>query len=80
MESLKKRSASSIFSSRLYSICKYSLHSEKTANLLVKFCNIIINKCYYPEQWLNILDIMIEKEKGPTLGKLQTIQLIEADM
>jgi len=41
--------------------------------MLVKFYNIIINECYYPERWLNILDVMIEKE-------LQIIQLIEADL
>jgi hypothetical protein len=73
VESLKKRSASLIFSFRLYSIYKCSLYSKKITNLLVKFYNIIVNECYYPEQLLNILDIMIEKGKEPTLGKLQTI-------
>jgi len=29
---------------------------------------------------MKILDIIIEKGKGPTLSKLRTIQLIEADL
>ena len=29
---------------------------------------------------MKILDIVIEKDKGPILGKLRTIQLIEADL
>ena len=39
---------------------------------------IISNQCY-PKRWLNILNNMLEKGKGPVLGKLRTIQLVEAD-
>ena len=31
-------------------------------------------------KWLKILDVTIEKGKGLVIGKLRTIQLIEADM
>jgi len=48
--------------------------------ILIRFYNIIIQECYYPFRWLNMLDIMIEKGKGPILGKFYTIQLIEADL
>ena len=48
--------------------------------ILTSYYNKIVKTCYYPKRWLSILDVMIEKGKGPRLGKLQTIQLIEADM
>ena len=35
---------------------------------------------YYVSRWRKILDTIIEKGKGPILGKLRTIQLIEADL
>ena len=34
----------------------------------------------YVKRWLNIVDVMLEKGKGPTLGKLRTITLIEGDL
>ena len=48
-------------------------------NILVGFHNLIIKNGYFPRKWLNILDSMIGKGKGMTLGKLRIIALIEAD-
>ena len=46
----------------------------------MSFCNTILNKGYYTEKWLNLVDVMLEKGKGPRLGKLQIISLIEGDL
>lgn len=35
---------------------------------------------YYVKRWEKILDCIVEKGKGPILGKLRIIQLIEADL
>ena len=59
---------------------KYILGSKRISYILTTFYNKIVKACYYPERWLLVLDIMIKKGKGPKLGKLRTIQLIEADM
>jgi len=59
---------SSIFLSRIYAIYKCALVSEKITTMLIKYYNIIIEEYYYLECWLSILDVMIEKVKGPTLG------------
>ena len=32
---------------------------------------------HYPERWLQTHNIILEKGKGPVLGKLRTIQLVE---
>ena len=45
----------------------------------MKYYNVIVMKGFYPSRWLKILDIILEKGKRPVLGKLCTIQLIEAD-
>jgi len=76
----KKNSASSIFSKRTYSIYKCSIGSERMTDILIDFYNTIIEIGYYPERWLNIIDVMLEKGKGPKLGKLRTITLIEGDL
>jgi len=76
----KKTSASSIFSQRTYAIYKCALESERMSENLIKFYNIIITKGYYPKRWKNITDVILEKGKGPKLGKLRTITLIEADL
>ena len=31
-------------------------------------------------RWLKVLDVILEKGKGPIIGKLRIIQLIEADL
>ena len=69
----KKRRTLSIFSSRTYTVYKYSLASERFTNAIVEFYNIIISECHYLNRWLDILEVLIEKGHGPTLGKLRTI-------
>ena len=76
----KKNSASSIFSKQTYSIYKCALGSKRMTDILVEFYNIILDKGYYPERWANIVDVMLEKGKGPQLDKLRTITLIEGDL
>ena len=46
---------------------------------LVACYNLIISNKFYPERWLKILNTMLEKGKGPRLGKLRTSKLVEAD-
>ena len=48
--------------------------------ILVEYYNILIREGYYPKRWLNILDVILEKGKGPIIGKLWTIILIEVDL
>ena len=48
-------------------------------SLLVKYYNQCLMREFYPNRQLKALDITLEKGKGPVLGKLRTIQLIEAD-
>jgi len=75
----KKQSLSSVFSKKNYSLYKYSIQSELITELLVKYYNAIIIKEFYSLRWLKTLNIILEKGKGPVLGKLRMIQLIEAD-
>ena len=48
--------------------------------ILVVFCNTIIRHGIYSKRWLKVLDIILEKGKGPILGKLYTIKLIETNL
>ena len=41
--------------------------------ILVAYYNILMNKGYYPKQWLKILDTILGNGKGIILGKLRTI-------
>ena len=49
-------------------------------NILVNFCNIILDKGYYLERWTIIVDVILEKGKGLKLSKLRTITSIERDL
>ena len=48
--------------------------------IFILFYNTLIKNCYYLQQWLKVLDVILEKGKGPVIGKLRTIQLIETDL
>lgn len=48
--------------------------------MLVNYYNLIIKHQFYLQHWLDTLDVVIEKGKGPILRKLRTIQLLEADL
>ena len=76
----KKKSSSSKFSSRTHAACKRALGSELMTLVLVKNCNIIVKASHYPARWRKILDAILEKGKGPMIGKLRTIKLLEADL
>ena len=52
---------------------KYALESEKMTSILVRFYNTIVKKGYYPKRWIKLLAIILEKGKGPIIGKLRTI-------
>ena len=43
-------------------------------------CNIMIRNSMYQNRQFKALDVIAEKGKGPTVGKLRIIQLIEADL
>ena len=76
----KRQSTSSIFSNRTYSVYKCALENDIMTSILVKFYNTLIKHRIYLKRWLKILDIILEKGKGPIIGKLRTIQLYEADL
>ena len=59
---------------------KCSIENERLTNILIKFYNLIMEQNYYLNWSKKILNIIIEKGKGPTLRKLRTIQLIEVDL
>ena len=44
--------------------------------LLIVLYNVVLNKSYYLELEQNIVVVILEKGKGPQLGKLRTIMLI----
>jgi len=76
----KRSSISSIFSKRTYAVYKCALDSKRMINVLIRFYNLLLRNRYFPKRWLDILDVMIGKEKGLVLGKLCIITLIEADL
>ena len=76
----KKISTSSIKLKRTHAVFKYALHCTKFTEMLLHFYNTIITKEYYLNRWTNIIEVMLEKGKGPIINKICTIQLIEADL
>ena len=76
----KRSSVSSIFSKRTYAVYKCALDSERMTNVLIRFYNLLLRNGYFPKRWLDILNVIIEKEKGLVLGNLHIIMLIEADL
>ena len=74
-----KSSTSSAFSDHNYAVCKCALGSERLTKVLVAYCNLLISNQCYPIRWIKALNAMSEKGNGPVLGKLRTMQLIEAD-
>ena len=73
MKKAKHKSASSVFSKRTYSIYKCALESTKMTNILVRFYNTVVRKGYYLKRWVKLLAVILEKEKGPIIGKLRMI-------
>ena len=58
----KKRSKSSMFSMRDYSIYECVLERDRIVEFLVTFYNIVIKHNHYPRRWLKVVDPMFEKE------------------
>ena len=71
---------SSVFSQRTCSVHECALESEIMTGTLVTFYNLVMRSGRYLKRWLKILDVMLEKGKGPLLEKLRTMQLCEADL
>ena len=80
MKKAKQISKLLVFSKRMYAICKCALESEKFTKILVRLYNKVIRIGFYPTRQTKIIDVMIEKRKGPRINKLHTIQLIEANI
>ena len=49
-------------------------------DVLVKFCNVIIKHNHNPRRWLKVVDVVIEKGKGPRIDKLRILEMIEANL
>ena len=76
----KKNSISSIHSKRTYAVYKCALGCTRMTAILVAVMNLFIREMYYPKRWLNLTEVSLEKGKGPVLGKLRFITLIEGDL
>ena len=76
----KKKSTSSIFSKRTYSVYKCAILSVRMTAVLIWFYNTLFQTNYFPRRWQSIVETMLEKGKGPVIGKLRCITLIEGDL
>ena len=47
---------------------------------LVFFCSMLLKHVHYVNRWVNAVDIALKKGKGPVLGKLRILTLIEGDL
>ena len=59
-----------MFSKRTYATYKCAINSIRMNMILIKYYNTIIKQRFYPKRYLKVLDVMLDKEKGPVLGKL----------
>ena len=76
----KRKSVSSVFSRRTYVVYKLVNDNDEFLEVLLLFYNLALKKGIILKRWQDILDIILEKGKGPLLGKLRIIELIEGDM
>ena len=76
----KRKSVSSVFSRRTYVVYELVNNNKNFLEVLVLFYNLVLKKGIVLKRWQDILDVMLEKGKGPLLGKLRMIELIEGDM
>ena len=79
VKKVKRKSASSKLSKRNYSACKCALESNKMTKTLVSFYNAVVRKGCYLKRWVKLLDVTLEKGKGPIIVKLRTSRIIEED-
>jgi len=78
IEKDKSRSASSMFSKRNYCVCKCAIFCDRMMNFLVRYYNATLRHQNYPDRWLDVLDVMLEKGKGNVVNELRVMQIIEA--
>ena len=71
---------SSVFSKRIYVVYKIIARNNRFIYVLLLFYNLVLKKGIVLNRWRNILDAILEKGKGPVLGKLRIIELIEGDL
>ena len=76
----KKQSVSSVFSRRTCSVYKCALQCVRMTAIFVCFYNALLKQCYYPKRWQAQVETTLEKGKGPIIGKLRTVTLIEGDL
>ena len=76
----KKQSDSSKLSSRACAVHKCALGSESMTTILLTCRDAIAKAGCCPKRWRKMLDAILEKGKGPVIGKLRATSLIEADL
>ena len=59
---------------------KLVVDNEEFMDMLLMFYNLTISKGIVLNRWRSVLDTMLDKGKGPVLGKLRIIELIEGDL
>ena len=64
----------------MYSVHKCTILCARIIVIIVWFYNISLLQNYYSKRWINLVEITLEKGKGPILGKLRNITLIEGDL
>ena len=69
----KKQSASSIFSRRTYAVYKCAILHKKMLAILLLFYNMILAQRYCLNRWLKVLEICMEKGKGPRIRHLRKL-------
>ena len=62
-----------MFSNRNDSIHECDLESERLTKIIVSYYNLLISNEQCPKIWANIVNIMLEKGKGPVTGKLRKV-------
>ena len=48
--------------------------------VLVTLLNLFLKQCYYPQRCSKLVETSFERGKGPTIGKLRYITLIEGNL
>ena len=76
----KIKRTSSIRLKRICAAHECTLECIGMPAILVPAMNLFIRKTNYPKRWLNLTEVRLEKGKGPVLGKLWFITLIEVDL
>ena len=62
-----------MFSNRNDPIHECDLERERLTKIIVSYHNLLISNEQYPKIWANIVNIMLEKGKGPLVGKLRKV-------